>query len=138
MPSYYQIKGLEQCTGAAYSSSYDFYHKCEKKCPRQCETIKFGVKHFESDRSDNATVFIFSFSDLSSYKITQLPKINEFTLISSIGGSLSLFIGVSFLSSVEVVEFFIDVFYVILTNRSNKFIIYFVVVIYCAYIDNSI
>ena len=49
--------------------------------------------------------------------ITQIPKISLFDLISNIGGTLSLFIGISFFSLVELFEFLIYVFCAIVSIK---------------------
>jgi hypothetical protein len=70
--------------------------------------------------SSNELDLYFYFSDLSYLEITQIPKINEYSLIASIGGSLGLFVGIRFLSLVEVVEYIIDLIYVIFIERSHQ------------------
>ena len=73
-----------------------------------------AIKNQTTQRLINFSAF---FSDFSYLEITQIPKMTAFSLIASIGGSLALFIGIRFLSLVEILEFFIDVFYALVIDR---------------------
>ena len=58
-----------------------------------------------------------SFGDYKYTETTQHPKMSLSVLISSIGGSLGLFIGIRFLSLVELLEFIVEIFNIIAANR---------------------
>ena len=47
-----------------------------------------------------------NFDRLEFEQITEIPKVNLIDLISSIGGTLGLFLGMSFLSILEVTDLF--------------------------------
>ena len=116
--SYYEIKDLpktQMCN--SFSLLNRVYLECEKLCPRQCESTSFRIKSSGvQERGINATQFVFSFGDFSSLNITQIPKTELFDLVSNIGGILSLFIGVTFLSLFEIFEFLIEILYVLFMN----------------------
>lgn len=63
-------------------------------------------------------------------EITQIPKYNVFTLVASIGGSLGLFVGVSFIHFVEAFVFIVDlvsfVFCRLISERltSTEYVLY--------------
>lgn len=86
LSSYYAIKGLQECDPYFYSFKYGLAYECEKKCPKQCESTKLVFKTTEENSIKGYTALWFAMSDLSSFKITQIPKMNEYSLISSIGG----------------------------------------------------
>lgn len=135
LSSYYEIEGLENCAGRLREYDYfnaataflaiedktkdltaEFMADCERQCPEQCQSIEFSLK-----LANKANIFIldktrfkFSFAHFSTLKITQIPKMNPYSFIASIGGSLGLFIGARFLSCVEILEFVIEVLYVVL------------------------
>lgn len=94
-------------------SYFEFYKFCKNECPTECESVHFSSLSFDIGIKDKTRSLVFSVSDFSTLKITQIPKMNQYTLLSSIGGSLGLFIGIRFLSLVEVFEFFIELVYVI-------------------------
>ena len=52
------------------------------------------------------------YSDLSYVKISETPKTSFFDLLSNLGGTLGLYIGISFLSLVELVEIFLEIFFI--------------------------
>lgn len=133
IPSYYRIDGLEECgdkpqiyevpnlwqTSDRYEKNInyiknltnEFFNLCENECPEECESTTFKTKSIAIS-SIGDTVLSFSFSDFTTLNITQIPKMNLFSLVSNIGGSLGLFIGISFLSFFELIEFFIDVIFI--------------------------
>lgn len=90
-------------------TTFDGY--CHQKCESlECESIRFDKQVISSSRNFG---FEFYFSDFSTQEITQIPKMTGFTLIGSIGGALGLFIGVRFLSLVEILELIIELLYVL-------------------------
>lgn len=115
--SYYEVKGLQRCDARFSSIRYRLSFICEKECPKHCETAKLYIKSSVDYSFPGFTTFWFTMSDLTSFKITQIAKINEFGLISSIGGSLGLFVGISLLSLVEIVDILIEVFVIFFTHR---------------------
>lgn len=122
-PSFYQTEGLKQCGNQSdlFYFNYikkladEFYNNCEKKCPQECDATQFKIKieNIQNLAYSEGIAFTFRFSDLSSLEIIQIPKMNSFDLVSNVGGLLGLFIGITFLSFVEVLELIIDVFYVL-------------------------
>lgn len=132
IPSFYRVNGLRKCfeqfdrkINYKFDDQLDalineFYVACKMECPKQCQSKKMIIRHSEiSVQGQGYTGFGFSLDELSFFKITQIPKMNTFSLIASIGGSLGLFIGARFLSLVEIMEFIIDVLYILLTDRFN-------------------
>lgn len=65
----------------------------------------------ESKRQANDSVLLdFFYSDISYIEVSQTPKMNGFSLISNIGVALGLFIGIRFLSMVELLEYLTEIF----------------------------
>ena len=61
------------------------------------------------------------YDNLAYTEITQQPKMQIFDIISNVGGLLGLFIGISFLSVIEIFEIIFEIFYIILrTNNERK------------------
>lgn len=89
----------------------EFKTICEKECPRECETSLISKRALTSTGSGYNSRLTFSFSDFSTLNIRKIPKMCSFDLVSNVGGLLGLFIGVSFLSFIEVIELLIDVFF---------------------------
>ena len=87
---------------------------CKKNCLKECESTRFDYS--VSTRSTQTTSLRIRFSDFSYREISQVPKLNFFSLTSSIGGALGLFIGLKFLSFIEFVEFLIEIFYIMVAN----------------------
>ena len=69
------------------------------------------VSIIESKRQANDSVLLdFFYSDISYIEVSQTPKMNGFSLISNIGVALGLFIGIRFLSMVELLEYLTEIF----------------------------
>lgn len=139
IPSYYEIKGLERCDRVeTYSPDYteyfqskrsfelslkftnltnEFRHFCMQRCQQECRLTKFTIAQVAS-AGPIVEWLVFQVTDLSTLVITQMPKMTVFSLISSIGGSLGLFIGARFLSLVEVLEFLIELSYTLIFDRT--------------------
>lgn len=128
VPSFYTIKGLKPCFeycpydfNATLNTTNMFFdefrRECYEGCPKNCESIAYRMQVSGTRDDYGSTYLLISFSDFSTFNITQIPKMNEFSLISGIGGSLGLFIGVRFLTLVELLEFFLDIFFVLFIDR---------------------
>ena len=124
--SYYMYTDLKQCNITDQPASIASYQKnlglligqfhslCMEQCEQECTLFKFDLRTTRSALStSNTTVFRFYVRDFSTLEITQIAKIGIFDIISNIGGLLGLFIGVSFLTFMEIVEYIIDVFLVL-------------------------
>ena len=124
--SYYMYKDLKPCNITDQPVFIDSYQKnlgllisqfsplCTEQCEQECTLFKFDLRTTKSALSkSNTTIFRFYVRDFSTLEITQIAKIGIFDIISNIGGLLGLFIGVSFLTFMEIVEYIIDVFLVL-------------------------
>jgi len=74
------------------------------------------VSSEQSSESSGRTLFRFSLRDFSSLTITQVPKIDEFTFINNIGGGLGLFMGISFPTLIEFIEFTAEILWIALVD----------------------
>lgn len=121
-PSYYRTGSLERCGSrtASYAEytalitgfKSEFFHKCKSECPKGCDHVRFEMQERSQQSIDepaSSSRLALYFSDLSTMSVVQMPKMYSFDLVSSVGGLLGLFWGISFLSFAEVAEFIIDV-----------------------------
>lgn len=113
----FAIGDLNECSQSITEYRDEFYKGCEVECPVGCDWTEFS-KILERGEANSGkpnfvprTRFILSIAEFSSLEIKQIPKMTVFSFISNVGGSLGLFMGVSFLSFVELIEFFIDMFF---------------------------
>lgn len=97
-----------------------FERGCKESCPRECDSTTFDftvtanrLKYLNF--TNNTILFYIYFSDLSYMEITQIPQMTRSAFTSSIGGSLALFIGVRFLSIIEILEFLIESFCILVS-----------------------
>ena len=79
-------------------------------CPLECDSISYLVSNRHlSNVVNNTNAYIYAYYRTLKYTlITQQPKMLMVDLISYIGGICGLFLGSSFLSFIEIVEFFLD------------------------------
>ena len=112
--SLFAIRGLKQCEiGKSYDSfKKEFFPGCFKECPlTSCFLEKF-TPYISTTASNYFTTLKFSFRDLSSLNITQIPKIDSFTFLNNIGGGLGLFMGIAFPNLIEFFQFIIEILHV--------------------------
>ncbi|RNA14391.1 degenerin deg-1-like [Brachionus plicatilis] len=125
-----QIKCKEEFYQSFFSNQSQ---ECEDDCPIECVTYKYSTKltfsefytnwyfdlfqnridDIEKDISSygsaevarkNVLLINFYYDETSITKITEKPLWNFFSILSSIGGNLGLFIGMSILSCAEIIE----------------------------------
>ena len=125
------------CAGKEYVlfRNRNIDEECVKNCPLECETMSFDVglssttfpTKFLYRIFDNIFYKNLSFEDIKSrglqlnvyypklsyFKLTESRKTSTVDLLSNIGGTLGLYIGISFLSLVEIVELFLEVLFAI-------------------------
>lgn len=104
--------------------------QCIETCPQECYFINYVSSISNSQLSveiikEHSSVFFIEacFASLGFIEVTQIPKYTMFDLVSLLGGSLSLFLGMSFLSIIEIFEFLIEIIYVNFNRilvKSNK------------------
>lgn len=101
MPSHYSIKSLEECGGAlvphefngkkspfseVYENHIDFIQEfnpvCRSECDKECESVLFNEQVVTTASAEPS--FYFSFYDLTTLNITQIPQMNEFSLAFSL------------------------------------------------------
>ncbi len=115
----FKIHGLKECPKRDYyfTVKKEFSEDCENECPQSCESLKFSSQLAQFDYTDydvallnNETMINLLVSDLSSLKISQIPKKTTFEFVSAdIGGALGLFMGISFLNLIELFEFIAEI-----------------------------
>ena len=110
--SYYSMPGYAFCDQRVSN----FQSECEAQCPLECISNKFDAIISDSSSSfdpNDSLKFHIAYTDLSYISIVQTPKMSGFTVMSNVGGALGLFIGIRFLSLVELLEYLFEIFSVI-------------------------
>ena len=115
---------------------------CLEQCPLECESIKYDVVlsnnvvlskqgyelfkipidylvnmngEFNLTYEEMKQRFLFLniyYSELSYIKISETPKTSIIDLLSNLGGTLGLFVGISFLSFIEIVEIILEIIFI--------------------------
>jgi hypothetical protein len=128
---------IEKCLNSNF-----IRENCLKDCPLECQVTEYKtslssvklvgdyfinqIKQNENLSSDfsspslinarvsrESVVQVYVFYDTLSYGVsTESPKMDLFTLISNIGGTLGLFLGVSLFSLCEIVECLIEIYFI--------------------------
>ncbi len=89
-------------------SDFSFEERCAVYCPLECEMTYYSVNkdtHTVPSKL-NQTSLAFYYEDLKYQQIDQIAKTLFSDIISNVGGTLGLFIGVSLLSFIEIFEVF--------------------------------
>ena len=112
------------------------------ECPLECDFIDFDFSYSTSDfdaygmyllynkreyyndkelddfKKQTASINVY-FSDLRYTEITESPSTTIIDLFANIGGTTGLFIGISVLSFVELIEFLLEVIIIYFENRKE-------------------
>lgn len=115
-----------------------FHEKCMNYCPIECDYVSYTVTKFNLDYPKSGNIsdkdkinffdskydtyeevqksyfsFVVYYEELKYTLISESPSMEIFDLVSITGGLLGLFVGLSFLSFVEVFEFFIRMIFIL-------------------------
>jgi hypothetical protein len=117
---------LNGCTSLYKNNftSHNMINECSKYCPLECDFEQYEAFlsfHVPENMSKNESLKLkIYFKDLTYILISQEPKIELFDLISGIGGLLGLFLGVSFLSFIEIFEILFEVIYLLIGSYMRR------------------
>lgn len=126
---------MENATSRFYNS--DQVTKCSLQCPVECNSIRFShtisLAEYPSkwlavqseshglEPSERLIVNVF-YNEMFYSLIEDSPAITVDSLLALIGGSLGLFLGASFLTLLEAVEFtYYTCFYCFVRRRRNPY-----------------
>ena len=99
----------------------DVLKKCEEYCPSECDSLNYQVENSIYYREDqNYTTIKLYMKNLKYTLISQQAKMNTDDLISNIGGTISLFIGISFISLFEIFEIFFESIAFLFKRNKNQ------------------
>lgn len=119
----YDTDNLYKCNYENWTNlhnDFDYDTNCFEHCPRECDSIKYeyepqdlggvaAVGDHVIPLSNSSFSICIYFQDLKYTEISQKPKTTWSDLISKIGGTLGLFIGVRLLSLMEIFQFVIEI-----------------------------
>lgn len=140
----FEIQTEEKACVAKYLSEFrkkEQYSKCPQYCPLECDSMSYTITPISKriPTSGNVSIqrwdiyvlnnsatyeelsksfvgILIYFKDLYYTQISQDAKSETFNFISNLGGILGLFLGVSFLSFIEVFEILFECFCVLLSK----------------------
>jgi hypothetical protein len=99
-----------------FHNDHDIDQVCSEYCPLECDTINYDIsinsRISQTLSSDNITAIYVFYEDLKYTLISQQPKLQFIDLISNIGGSLGLFVGISFISFLELFEILVEIIFI--------------------------
>lgn len=99
----------------------EFHSYCFNRCPlKNCETTRFDLAILKSKGLIGLQQFhSFKVIDNNPLEIIQIPKGSGYSLVSNIGGTFGVFLGISFLSFFEIIELIIEFFFIIFITKNN-------------------
>jgi len=115
---------LTERFGCTYKDKREFFRssiieKCEQYCPLECDSVFYSNEVTSVPNEKREIHLRIYYENLQYTSITQIPKEEVFDLIASLGGSLGLFIGLSFMTVFEIGELLIESFFLLLERRKN-------------------
>ena len=97
--------------------------ECAKMCPLECNTEQFDLlltRNELRNLSDSTNIILY-FDSAGYLNYEESPSISVYNLISNIGGSIGLLLGMSLLSIFEVLEMVILSIYLIIRHKYKSF-----------------
>jgi hypothetical protein len=100
-----------------------FISSIESK-PKLCEDFIGQKKRpLDSNTARESLVKFNIYYDSLSYKLSsETPQVNIVSLLASVGGNLSLFLGVSVFSLCEIVEVALEIYFIRFKSDRNKIV----------------
>ncbi len=120
--SLFGVEGLEQCEAKRYpydDLKKEFSEVCLKECPLDSCFSEKITPLVTTTTIYGCTEFNFSFCDMRTLNITQIPKTDWFTFLNNIGGGLGLFMGIAFPNLIEFLQFIFEIFLIIFIRKIN-------------------
>jgi len=116
---------LKECVDK-YMSHFNA-QQCFDYCPMECDSFYYEIQlnTIKPQWYENEGYYyqlIVYYDDFRYTLIQQQPKIELFALISSIGGTLGLFIGFTFISILEIFEIFSEFIYIYIENKTKSLV----------------
>ena len=129
-------KCIDSYTNKIISDKEFFIKYCLDRCPVECDYIIYKTNTNYVQFSDkvldyyklmypqygnmtnemlgkNVVYLNVNYANLQYTFINQIPTSDLISLISNIGGTLGLFLGISFFSLVEILEIFMEIAYIL-------------------------
>ena len=114
---------IKECT---FESKIDFYLNdlndiCSQYCPKECDSVSYLINYSLFNGNDiNVTGLNVYYRSLHYTLIHQYSILAVTDLISNIGWTLSLLVGLSFVSIFEIIELIFRIIYVLLKSNRKK------------------
>jgi len=97
----------------------ELFDLCEQYCPLESDSVSFSVStSMNIDYSLNAGIYVY-YSSLKYILITEQSQMHIIDLILNEGGTLGLFIGVSFVSLFEISKIILEIIMIISGKNLN-------------------
>lgn len=110
---YYMNKALTICPGRVYNENVKIFERKSCDCKKECSTNRFNVFGKINQKTDrNSIYFAVYYGSFAKFEYSQVPKITGAMVLSNIGGTLGIFLGLRFLTIVEILEYFIELYYI--------------------------
>jgi hypothetical protein len=113
------LKGLKRTENSS-QCSLDYFRNvylkdlANEKCPQQCQMTTYLVEtKVTTTGMTNQVKFRVYYKTLKHTVINQSPKMILSDLISNIGGIIGVFLGISFLSFIEIIDFILQIIYIL-------------------------
>ncbi len=98
---------------------------CKEICPIECNSFSFSISEYSFKLPNyvpaNYAELLIFYETFEYTIISQSPKITEDALWGTIGGLVGLFLGATFLSLGELLEFVLSVVTIVIAEKRNAF-----------------
>jgi hypothetical protein len=116
------------CIRSNYTHFVDFHEKFEKygeakyclsKCPIECKRLSYSIKTYYKQMHQKFSIVNIYYEDFTYLSISEIPKVNIYSLLGLIGGISSLFMGMSLISCLKLIEMLAKLFVIFCKHFIN-------------------
>jgi hypothetical protein len=95
-----------------------YENDCSPLCPLECEKVTFSKTisyqpYLVSDKNKNRAAVYVYYEHLQTTEIDESAVMDVVTLIANLGGIAGLFLGVSFLSFIEIISVLFEIIHIL-------------------------
>jgi len=122
----YQLNEKSNDQGCTFKAKIDFYKSnyseyCSNYCPLECDTIKYIVNVNSASIGATDEILIAAYYRSLKYTFSsQKPKEQIIDFVTDVGGLLGLFVGISFMSFVEIIHVVSEIILIFFEKKNFK------------------
>lgn len=109
-------KGFDQLNcGVVFIENFNQWKECYKMCPLECDEVIFDKSiqsYIDTSLSNNQSKIRVYYRNMEYESYSEIPKISFINLVSNLGGTCGLFLGLSLISFLQFIEYILRLIHI--------------------------